>query len=163
MQISPSGLFNIQIIGKNVQRANLKQNYCTFDEKKVQEIINEKESALPYIENTLKTTNDENCAIECLYILNRMLDNNVKGIEKMYPTLSRFNYSNSPDIQVMLSGIYRKTLIPDAFGPLNRMLTQQIYYPNSPYFDPTEEIGGAILEYIRSYGAKNVYKQQSCN
>ncbi len=163
MQISPSGLFNIQNIGKNVQRANFKQNFCTFDENKVQRIINEKETALPYIENMLKTTNDENCAIECLYILNRMLDNNVKGIEKMYPTLSRFNYSNSPDIQVMLSGIYRKTLIPDAFGPLNRMLAQQIYYPNSPYFDATEEIGGAILEYIRSYGAKNVYKQQSCN
>ncbi len=159
MQISPSGLFNIQNIGKNVQRANFKQNFCTFDEKKVQRIINEKETALPYIENTLKTTNDENCVIECLYILNRMLDNNVKGIEKMYPTLSRFNCSNSPDIQVMLSGIYRKTLIPDAFGPLNRMLAQQIYYPNSPYFDATEEIGGAILEYIRSYGAKNAYKQ----
>ena len=159
MQISPSGLFNIQNIGKNVQRANFKQNFCTFDENKVQRIINEKETALPYIENTLKTTNDENCVIECLYILNRMLDNNVKGIEKMYPTLSRFNCSNSPDIQVMLSGIYRKTLIPDAFGPLNRMLAQQIYYPNSPYFDATEEIGGAILEYIRSYGAKNAYKQ----
>ena len=159
MQISPSGLFNIQNIGKNVQRANFKQNFCTFDENKVQRIINEKETALPYIENMLKTTNNENCAIECLYILNRMLDNNVKGIEKMYPTLSRFNCSNSPDIQVMLSGIYRKTLIPDAFGPLNRMLAQQIYYPNSPYFDPTEEIGGAILEYIRSYGAKNAYKQ----
>ena len=159
MQISPSGLFNIQNIGKNVQRANFKQNFCTFDENKLQRIINEKETALPYIENTLKTTNDENCVIECLYILNRMLDNNVKGIEKMYPTLSRFNYSNSPDIQVMLSGIYRKTLIPDAFGPLNRMLAQQIYYPNSPYFDATEEIGGAILEYIRSYGAKNAYKQ----
>ena len=159
MQISPSGLFNIQNIGKNVQRANFKQNFCTFDENKVQRIINEKETALPYIENMLKTTNNENCAIECLYILNRMLDNNVKGIDKMYPTLSRFNYSNSPDIQVMLSGIYRKTLIPDAFGPLNRMLAQQIYYPNSPYFDATEEIGGAILEYIRSYGAKNAYKQ----
>ena len=50
MQISPSGLFNIQNIGKNVQRAGLRQNYCTFDEKKVQQIINEKESALPYIE-----------------------------------------------------------------------------------------------------------------
>ena len=159
MQISPSGLFNIQNIGKNVQRANFKQNFCTFDENKVQRIINEKETALPYIENMLKITNNENCAIECLYILNRMLDNNVKGIEKMYPTLSRFNCSNSPDIQVMLSGIYRKTLIPDAFGPLNRMLAQQIYYPNSPYFDATEEIGGAILEYIRSYGAKNAYKQ----
>ena len=87
-----------------------------------------------------------------------MLDKGVKGIEKTYPTLSRFNNSTSPDIQVMLSGIYRKTLVPDAFGPLNRMLMQQIFYPNSPYFDPTEEIGGAILEYIKNYGAKQAYK-----
>ena len=51
----------------------------------------------------------------------------------------------------MLAGIYRKTLVPDAFGPLNRMLYKQITQPNSPYFDPTEETGGAILEYITNY------------
>ena len=97
--------------------------------------------------------------LDGLYILNRMLDNNVEGIDKMYPTLSRFNNTNSPDIQVMLAGIYRKTLVPDAFGPLNKMLLKQTFYPNSPYFDPTEEIGGAILEYIKSYGAKQAYNE----
>lgn len=159
MTINPIVVNNINYnLGKNVQYPNKMQNYCSFDNAKIASIVQEGEKALPYIENVLKNTNDQNVALEGLYILNQMLDNNVKGIDKMYPTLSRFNYSTSPDIQVMLSGIYRKTMPPDAFGPLNRMLAQQIFYPNSPYFDPTEEIGGAILEYIRFYGANQGYK-----
>jgi len=90
-----------------------------------------------------------------------MADNKVKNLDKIYPYLSRFNAAQSPDIQVMLSGIYRKILVPDAFGPLCRMLYNQIHYPNSPYFDPTEEIGGAILEYLRAYGAQNNYRPLS--
>ena len=148
----------IKNLGKNIKPANSSKNYCCFDVQKIEKIVAEKEAALPYIEEVLKTTNDPRAVLDGLYILNIMLDKGVKGIEKTYPTLSRFNNSTSPDIQVMLSGIYRKTLVPDAFGPLNRMLMQQIFYPNSPYFDPTEEIGGAILEYIKNYGAKQAYK-----
>lgn len=158
MQINPIVAYSIKNLGKNIKPANSSKNYCCFDEQKIEKIVAEKEAALPYIEEVLKTTNDPRAVLDGLYILNIMLDKGVKGIEKTYPTLSRFNNSTSPDIQVMLSGIYRKTLVPDAFGPLNRMLMQQIFYPNSPYFDPTEEIGGAILEYIKNYGAKQAYK-----
>ncbi len=158
MQINPIVAFSIKNLGKNIKPANSSKNYCCFDEQKIEKIVAEKEAALPYVEEVLRTTNDSKAVLDGLYILNHMLDTGVKGIEKIYPTLSRFNNSTSPDIQVMLSGIYRKTLVPDAFGPLNRMLMQQIFYPNSPYFDPTEEIGGAILEYIKNYGAKNIYK-----
>ena len=84
-----------------------------------------------------------------------MLDKKVKGVEKLYPTLSKFNKTKSPNIQVLLCGIYRKTLIPDAFGPMCAMLINQIQNPNSPYFDPTEEIGGAIFEYIRTNNKKD--------
>lgn len=161
MVINPIALYSVKNIGKNVQYPTQKRNYCGFDENKIKQIVNEGEKVLPQIEQCLKTSSDERVIIEALYILNRMLDNNVKGIDKLYPTLSRFNTANSPNIQVMLSGIYRKTLIPDAFGPLNRMLLNQILYPNSPYFDPTEEIGGAILEYIRSNGSKNAYENSA--
>lgn len=157
MQINPIVAYSIKHLGKNVKMPDSTKNYCCFDKEKIDSIIQEKEAALPYIENVLKTTNDVRSVLDGLYILNCMLDNGVKGIDKMYPTLSRFNSTASPDIQVMLAGIYRKTLIPDAFGPLNRMMTMQIFYPNSPYFDPTEEIGGAILEYIRNYGAQKLY------
>lgn len=159
MPINPITAYTIQYLGKNVQCANRNRNYCCFDKSKTDLIIREGKDALPYIEQVLKTTNDTRAVLDGLYILNRMLDNNVEGIDKMYPTLSRFNNTNSPDIQVMLAGIYRKTLVPDAFGPLNKMLLKQTFYPNSPYFDPTEEIGGAILEYIKSYGAKQAYNE----
>ena len=92
-----------------------------------------------------------------------MLDRGVKGIDKMYPTFSLFNDVTSPNVQVLLAGIYRKTLVPDAFGPLNKMLYRQTIAPNSPYFDPTEEIGGAIMEYLTNQARINSVKVNSVN
>ena len=78
-----------------------------------------------------------------------MIDGVVKNVDKMYPVLSRFNNTKSPDIQTFLAGVYRKTKIPDAFGPLVSMLIQNsINPPKEAGFDPNEEIGGAILEYL---------------
>ena len=78
-----------------------------------------------------------------------MLENGTKGVDKMYPAFSRFNNTNSPNIQTFLAGIYRKTQIPDAFGPLVKMLIQNSLNPcPDMVFDPNEEIGGAILSYI---------------
>ena len=79
-----------------------------------------------------------------------MLDEGTKGIDKLYPVFSRFNQTQSPNIQAFLAGIYRKIQVPDAFGPLVKMLIQNSQKPadlNQP-FDPNEEIGGAILSYL---------------
>ena len=136
-------------LGNEVTLPNLQRNYCTYDELRTSEIVNAKEEALPYLDTFFKTAKTEEQVLDGLQILDKMLDKGVKGIDKMYPTLSKFNDLNSPNIQVMLSGIYRKTLVADAFGPLCKMLIKQSINPNSPFFDPTEEIGGAIIEYIR--------------
>ena len=80
-----------------------------------------------------------------------MLDNGVEKekVNDIYPELSKYNNTKSPNIQTFLAGIYRKTKIPDAFGPLVKMLIQNsINPPKDAYFDPNEEIGGAILDYI---------------
>ena len=146
---------NISKLGQGVSLPNSTRNYCTFDEKRTQELVNAKEEAVPYIDTFLRTANTEEQVLDALQILDKMLDKKVKGIEKMYPTLSRFNDVTSPNIQVMLAGIYRKTLIPDAFGPLNKMLLRQTFMPNSPYFDPTEENGGAIMEYLKNQAVIN--------
>ena len=139
----------ISQLGQGVSLPNLQRNYCTYDELRTSEIVNAKEEALPYLDTFFKTAKTEEQVLDGLQILDKMLDKGVKGIDKMYPTLSKFNDLNSPNIQVMLSGIYRKTLVADAFGPLCKMLIKQSINPNSPFFDPTEEIGGAIIEYIR--------------
>ena len=157
-KICPYVKYNVSQLGIGVQMPNYQRNYCQFNGQRVGEILKQADHALPVIDEFLKTTQNEAQVCEALYVLDRMLDNNVKNVDKLYPTLSRFNYTNSPNIQVLLAGIYRKTLIPDAYGPLHRMMAQQIYYPNSPFFDPTEEIGGAILEYNRSYGVRSIYK-----
>lgn len=143
------------------------RNYCLFNQNKVDFIVSQKKHALPQLKKTLQTSNDEEEIVETLYIIDRMADDGVKGIPAMYPTLARFNDTKSPNIQVFLAGIYRKTQVPDAFGPLVAMLiknsinktnTIESTFPSSHLsplsshsFDPNEEIGGAILEYIKNY------------
>ena len=86
-----------------------------------------------------------------------MIDEGVEAskVAELYPELSRYNNTNSPNIQTFLAGIYRKTKVPDAFGPLVAMLIRnsinsaKIQAENNIYpFDPNEEIGGAILDYL---------------
>lgn len=128
------------------------RNYCLFNLSKVNFMVSQKESSLPHLKEILQTSQDEKEIVETLYIIDRMIDNGTKGIPAMYPYLARHNDTKSQNIQTFLAGIYRKTQVPDAFGPLVKMLIQ-----NSNKQEPTnanEEIGGAILEYIRNYGLR---------
>jgi len=161
MTISPLIPYHTSALGQGVIMPDAKRNYCVFNEYRNEELIKERENALPYIENILKYTQDEKQILESLNVLNGMLDKKVNGIDKLYPTLSRFNGTTSPYIQTMLAGIYRKTLVPDAYGPLHRWMYQQIVFPNSPYFDPLEEIGGAIYEYNKQINSQNASKKYS--
>ncbi len=132
-----------------IQFPTTQRNYCLFDPVRVDYFVKQKETALPYLNDILIHSNNEAQVTETLYILDRMLENGTKGIDKMYPALSRFNNTQSPNIQSFLAGIYRKTQIPDAFGPLVKMLIQNSLKSGQPAcFDPNEEIGGAILSYI---------------
>ena len=135
--------------GSSVQMPVPGRNYTLFDQSKVDYFVKQKENALPYLNEILLHSYNEAQITESLYILDRMLENGTKGIDKMYPALSRFNNTNSPNIQTFLAGIYRKTQVPDAFGPLVKMLIQNSLKPcQDMAFDPNEEIGGAILSYI---------------
>ena len=131
-----------------VQMPNPQRNYCVFNQDKVDFFVKLKEPGLPYLKEVLKKSNNEAQITETLYILDRMLDSGTKGIDKMYPVLSRFNLTNSPNIQTFLAGIYRKIQVPDAFGPLVAMLIRNAQNPTQACFDPNEEVGGAILAYL---------------
>ena len=102
---------------------NQNQNYCTFD-KSVYEKAKSGEKQLNTIRKELEQPKNECQVIENLFVLNIMLDNGVdkNKISELYPTLSKYNNTNSPNIQTFLAGIYRKTKIPDAFGPLVKCL-----------------------------------------
>jgi hypothetical protein len=120
------------------------RNYCVFDEQKISQ-----KKDINLIKNSLQNPKSEDEVLEDLYVLNLMLDEGHKEVETLYPELSRYNNSKSPNIQTFLAGIYRKTKIPDAFGPLCAMLIQNsINPPKDCNFDPNEEIGGAILDYL---------------
>ncbi len=133
-----------------VSYPNQYRNYCTFSNETYQK-ASMGEKQLVVIKYELANPKDEAEVLENLYVLNLMLD---KGVDKnkiadLYPELSKYNDTKSPNIQTFLAGIYRKTKIPDAFGPLVKMLIQDsINPPKNAHFDPTEEIGGAILDYL---------------
>ena len=126
------------------------RNYCTFNDN-VYTRAEEVEKQLPQIKAELNQPKNEEQVIENLFVLNLMLDNGIdkNKIAEIYPALSKYNDTKSPNIQTFLAGIYRKTKVPDAFGPLVKMLIQNsINPPKDAHFDPTEEIGGAILDYL---------------
>ena len=134
-----------------VSYSNQSRNYCIFDDKRINNIkLNNKES-LNSIKSSLDNPKSKDEIVENLYTLNLMLDEgrNKKEVAELYPVLSKYNKTTSADIQTFLAGIYRKTKIPDAFGPLVAMLIRNSINPNeSANFDPNEEIGGAILDYL---------------
>ena len=120
------------------------RNYCVFNEKRVSERKN-----LELIKKSLENPSSKEEVIEDLYILNCMLDEGEEKVAELYPTLSKYNKTKDPNIQTFLAGIYRKIKVPDAFGPLVAMLIQNsINPPKDCHFDPNEEIGGAILDYL---------------
>lgn len=132
----------------NISMPSGTRNYVFVDQAKTDYFVKQKEAALPYIADVLRFSNNEVQIVETLYIFNEMIDSGVKDVKKMYPVLARFNNTTSPNIQTFLAGIYRKLQVPDAFGPLVKMLIQNSLRTQAANFDPNEEIGGAILSYL---------------
>ena len=125
----------------SVSYPNQYRNYCTFD-------IKDRKS-LTEIKSSLEKPKSDDEVLEDLYLLNLMLDEGNKEVAELYPILSKYNQTNSPNIQTYLEGIYSKIKVPDAFGPLCAMLIRNsINPPQNCGFDPNEEIGGAILDYL---------------
>lgn len=137
---------------KKPRMATKEKPYCEFDNEKVDLFVNAKEKAIPAVTKMLQEAKTEDEICEGLYIADRMIANGTKGMDKMYyGTFSKFNEDRSPNVQSLLSGVYRRILVPDAFGPLIKMLVQNIMVPpkDAP-FDPNEAIGGSILEHIKA-------------
>ncbi len=132
--------------------ATKEKPYCQFDQKKVELFVNAKEKAIPALTKMLNEAETEEDKTEGLFIANQMIAAGTKGMDKMYyGTFSKFNEDRSPNVQSMLSGVYRRILVPDAFGPLMKMLVTNILVPQKDApFDPNESIGGAILEHIKA-------------
>ena len=140
----------------SVSYPNQYRNYCVFSPE-VNERVKRGEKELPIIKESLQNPKSEDEIVEDLFILNCMIDEGVEAnkVAELYPELSKYNKTDSPNIQTFLAGIYRKTKVPDAFGPLVAMLirnsiNQARLTSNAfpPTFDPNEEIGGAILDYL---------------
>lgn len=129
---------------------DMARSHCVFNDG-VYKVLETRQGNLPEIKESLKNPESNDEVVADLYVLNQMLDNgtDTKEVWKIYPELSKYNRTKDPNIQTLLAGVYRKTKIPDAFGPLIVMLIQNaINPPKDCPFNPDEEIGGAILDYL---------------
>ena len=151
----------ISQLGNDIKYPNYTRNYCVYNEQRVNQLASFKEKALAPLSIYIASSMNHNGIIESLFVVDKMIDNKTQNVKALYPALSRFNQSQCPHIQTLLAGIYRKTQIPDGFGPLVNMLIQNSknQYPK-PLFDPNEEIGGAILEYIKNSAAQGYSKNK---
>lgn len=120
-------------------------NYRVFPQLTTDYFVKKGEKSFPAMSKNLKEGKN---VVQTLYILDRIQENKTGEVSKLYPELSRYNKTKNAEIQTFLAGIYRKTQIPDAFGPLVAMLIQNSLNPPKTYFDPNEEIGGAIISYL---------------
>ena len=126
------------------------RTHCIFNDN-VYKFLETKNGNLAEIKESLKKPESDDEVVADLFVLNQMLDEGTepKDVWKLYPQLSKYNKTKDSNIQTLLAGVYRKTKIPDAFGPLVVMLIQNaINPPKDANFDPNEEIGGAILDYL---------------
>ena len=147
----------VEAFCQSFELPNEKRNHSVWDENLVVKITSYKENAVQPVLDMLANTDDEKNATAGLFLLNRIIDTGAKNVGDAYPVISKFNYNPSHNVQVMLAGIYRKTLVPDGFGPLLTMFVKNAKHPVQIPFDPNEEVGGAILEYLRTSAAKNIY------
>ena len=146
-------LILVDCIGyKKAEMPKPNRPYCLFDMDKVDVFVKNGERALPKLSKMLNNAKTEEETTEGLFIANEMIAAGTKGMDKMYyGTFSKFNEDRSPNVQAMLSGVYRRILVPDAFGPLIKMLITNILVPQKDApFDPNESIGGAIIEHIKA-------------
>ena len=120
-------------------------NYRVFSSMTTDYIAKQGEKVFPAIRQNLDSNK---YVVESLYIVDRIQEHKFADCAQLYPSLSKYNQTKDPEIQTFLAGIYRKTQVPDAFGPLVVMLVQNAKNPPKTYFDPNEEIGGAILSYL---------------
>ena len=74
-----------QYICNSCNLPNQGRNYCVFDKNEVDYFVKQKENSLPYLTDILQHSNNEPQIVETLYIMDRMLDEGTKGIDKLYP------------------------------------------------------------------------------
>lgn len=134
----------------SVSYPEIAKTHCHFSDT-VYSFMEKRTGDLQEIKISLEHPQSEDEVIADLFVLNQVIDNSgdVENIKYLYPILSKYNHSKNPNIQTLLAGVYRKIQVPDAFGPLMVMLIQNaINPPEDCGFDPNEEIGGAILDYL---------------
>lgn len=123
-------------------------NHSRFDENLAKKIAAYTDSATEPVTDMLQATDDEKKATAGLFLLNRIIDAGAKNVGNTYHIISKFNNSDSPNVQTMLAGIYRKTQVPDGFAPLMTMYLKNAKSPKTNPFNPDEEICGAMLAYL---------------
>ncbi len=161
-----------QLVGQiGRQTAMDAQSRVVMNRSLVENIVRYGESAIPvlfgYIDALLQQPALNRLAIvEALYTGQRLAENKVNGVNKLYGVTCRLNTVKDPLILTYLGGFYEKLNEVESFGPtlsaLINMAVTQYPQPNlrqNPTLDAPESLGGAVLEMIAQKTARETVKQ----
>lgn len=138
--------------------------FALFDNNKIDCFVRNKEMAIPRLASLISNAKTEAEKTECIFIADQMAENGTKNMGALYRRMSKFNNDKSPNVQTFLSGFYRKTLNPDAFGPLVKTMMDNVKTPHKNIsYDPNEEVGGAVIEYLRDAFQKQFKNNKKVN
>lgn len=123
-----------------------------FNEALTRQLAAQREQAIPVLAGVLANTQSIPALLEGLYTADLMADMGVRGLDRLYPAVSRWNANPDPLVQIYLAGFYRKINTPTSFGPMLATLVHHAVnnYPAqaSPTHNLTEEVGGAVLQQL---------------
>jgi len=126
-----------------------------FNNNLIDKVVSNGPSALPYLglflaDRVSQPKTNRLAILEALRTAEKLAMNGTPGVDQLYPVIAPLNNTQDPLIQIYLAGLYRQLKLPHTFGPLVKMLIQQAFNPQTPATgqEPSEEVGGALLELI---------------
>ncbi len=141
----------------------LSDGLMQFDEPLIDRIARLKKAAISPLASLFRQPPSQAALIEGIRVADRLAEAHVPGVETLYASLSQWNTSPDPLVQIYLAGLYRRLNLPATVGPMMATLVHQslVNYPaqGSPAKNITEEVGGTILQQFADTTAQSVLKQ----
>ncbi len=138
-----------------------------FNEPLVAQIASYRDQAVPALSRLLQAVVPAPemylpQVLEGLYLADRLAQYGVKSAANLAPVVAPLNTHPHPLIQIYLAGFYRKINRPETFGPMLSTLIRESMNPTpgtSPMMNPTEEVGGTLLQQIADKTSKETVRR----
>ena len=141
-------------LGMNT-RINPANGLVQLNNELIESLANQGTRVLPGLHQIFNTSPHRLQLVEGLYLAQRLAEKKTPGINQLYGSTTRLQFTTDPLLQVYLAGFYRKIDEPAAYGPMMEMMLRHSQRPvwerqreiQQTGINAVEEIGGTLLAY----------------